>query len=189
MVAKGSAVGFSGEPSKATKDSVTSGFDLESFYANADESRSGLFTRSGSAALPGQLARDVVYSNSSIILDDKDCGTKRYLSLLVTEDMKNLIIGRYYLDPKTNGLSEIKSDHKLVGKVIEIRSPIHCISESGVCPICFGKLGEKLNTRHIGVMLGSIVNDVLLNKAMKARHVSSNVSMNAVNFKNDIIRI
>ena len=189
LVAKGSAVSLDGIPSIPTSNSINTGFNLDEFMANADESRSGLFTRSSGAALPGALARDTVYANANILLDKEDCKTKKYLSLLIKDDMKNLIIGRYYLDTNTGNLQEIKKDHKLVGKIISLRSPFYCISEKGVCPICYGRLGEKLDTTHVGVMTGSIINDVLLNKTMKARHMSSNVSANKVNFKEDLIRV
>jgi DNA-directed RNA polymerase subunit beta' len=190
IIAKGSAVDIEGNPSIPSTNSVTDGFDLDEFYANGAEARSGLFTRSSGAALPGALSRDVVYSNANILLDDKDCKTKRYLDLFVTDKMAGAILGRFYLNPRTGKLKEIEEDHGLIGKTIKIRSPLHCISKKGVCPICYGKLGERLETKHVGVMCGGVINDILLNGvAMKSRHNASNVNMDVVDFRKDVIRI
>jgi DNA-directed RNA polymerase subunit beta' len=188
-VAKGSAVGISGEPSTPTSNSVTDGFTLKEMYSNADESRNGLYTRSSGAALPGALARDIVYANSNVLLGEDDCKTRRYLELYVKDSMRNLILGRFYLNPITNKLEEIKEDHNLINTTIKIRSPLHCVSKDGVCKVCYGRLNEKLNTKHLGILVSSIINDVLLNKTMKARHISSNVNFNKVNFKKDLIKV
>lgn len=171
LLAKGSSVDIEGNPSAPIMSSTSDGFSLEEFYTNAAEARAGLYIRSSGAALPGALARDVVYANSNIKLDTKkDCKTKRYLDLFVSEDIGKSIIGRYYLSPRSNKLEEIKDDHNLTGKTIKIRSPLHCISKKGVCPTCYGRLSEKLNTKYIGVMVGSIVNELLLGGvAMKTR--------------------
>lgn len=190
IIAKGSAVDISGNPSKPSTNSVTEGFDLEQFYANAGEARSGLFTRSSGAALPGALARDTVYANANVKLKKGDCKTKRYLDLFVTDKMSKAIFGRNYVNPRTNKLEEVTEDLNLKGKTIQIRSPLHCIASEGVCDICYGRLGERLETKHVGVMTGSVINDILLNGvAMKSRHNATNVNINKVDFNKDLVRI
>jgi len=190
VIAKGSAVDLEGNASKPSIHSVTEGFDLQEFYNNAAEARAGLFVRSSGAALPGALARDTVYANANIKIKKGDCKTKRYLELYVTKTISGAILGRYYLDPKTNALSEIEDDHNLEGKTIKLRSPFHCIAVEGVCDICYGRLAERLDTKYIGVMTGSVINDILLNGvAMKSRHNATNVNINKVDFTKDLVRI
>ena len=120
--------------------------------------------------MPGALSRDVVYANANVLLEKGDCKTKRYLNLFISDNMIDKVIGRFYLNPKTNKLEEIKPGHTLLNKTIKIRSPLHCVSKKGVCSVCYGKLGDKLDTKHVGVLTGSIVNELLLGGvAMKTR--------------------
>jgi DNA-directed RNA polymerase subunit beta' len=190
VIAKGSPVDIEGNALNPSTNSITEGFDLQEFYNNAAEARSGLYTRSSGAAGPGALSRDVVYANANIKLEKGDCKTKRYLDLFVTKEIFGGIPGRWYLDPKTNKLAEVTPELNLIGKTIKIRSPLHCISKKGVCNVCYGKLGETLETEHVGVMCGSVINDILLNGvAMKSRHNASNVNINKVDFNKDLVKI
>jgi DNA-directed RNA polymerase subunit beta' len=190
LIAKGASVDIEGTPSVPITNSTSDGFDLDEFYTNAAEARAGLFMRSSGAALPGALARDVVYANANIKLEKGDCKTKRYFDLFVSPEMSEAIIGRMYLNEKTNELEEVIEDHHLLNKTIKLRSPLHCISKKGVCATCYGKLSSKLDTAHVGVLTGSIINELLLGGvAMKTRHEASNVKVAEVDFLKDMVKI
>lgn len=125
-------------------------------------------------------------ANSHIILDDsiKDCGTKQYFKLKVDKSIAGTIKDRYY---QLNGRPKlIDNPAELIGQTINMRSPLYCKSEKGICPICYGKSWELLKTKNIGILVGGNINDKALNAYMKMRHKSSVPKMVEVNFINDL---
>lgn len=134
---------------------------------------------------------EVNYANSNVQLDfASDCKSKKYIELLVTPSIRKVINGRFYLNQDSMQLEKILPESKLPSN-IKLRSPIYCKQpNNNICSTCYGELGEKLNTRHIGLLSGSIINKVGLNNySMKARHQSSQVQLRPVSFISDFIRI
>jgi hypothetical protein len=191
LFAKGPVVGIDGKISKPILGSVNRGFELEDWYKSSDQSRSVLFIRAIATAEPGALAREVFYANANTQLDYKsDCKTKKYLELLITPSIRNVINGRFYLDEKTSNLVKIDDDTEITGKTVKLRSPIYCKQkDSNICSVCYGDLGEKLQTRNVGLLAGSIINVVGVNNySMKARHNASQVQIRPANMITDMIR-
>lgn len=159
------------------------GYSKLDYYNAADASRRGFFYKSIMAHKPGYMARKIIMSSSNISLSKtKDCKSKKYFELKVTPEISKSIIGRYYLEG--NKLEEITEDNikSLVNKSIKMRSPLFCKAEDGICPICYGKLAEKLNSTEIGVLAGGAVNQVGINSMMKLRHVAKQFEIVEVDF-------
>ncbi len=111
------------------------------------------------------LAREVFFANANTQLDfNSDCKTKKYLELTITPSIRAVINGRYYENEKTGVLEKVTPDTVFPSKTIKMRSPIYCKQkDANICSICYGELGEKLNTRNIGLLSGSIINVVGVN--------------------------
>jgi hypothetical protein len=109
---------------------------------------------------PGALAREVVFAMNNVQLGSSDCKTKRYLELSITPNLRDNINGRYFLNPDTNDLDIITPDTKnIIGKTIKLRSPIYCKEKNNnICNICYGKLANQIGSKHIGGIIGSIIN-------------------------------
>ena len=76
------------------------------------------------------------------------------------------IIDKRYMT--VNGKPKLIEDPKsLIGETINLRSPLYCLSEKGICPICFGKSWEKMQNKNIGVLAGGNINNFALNAYMK----------------------
>ena len=193
LFAVGPLVGIDGIVSKPKLSSVNYGYNLEDWYKSADQSRFTYFVRAVGTAEPGALGREVFYSNSNIQLDfNSDCKTKKYLELNITPSIRPIIDGRYYLNEKTNNLEKITKDTEFtINKSIKLRSPIYCKqSNNNICSICYGELGDKLQTKNIGLLSGTIINLAgVEGYAMKLRHNSSQVQLAPVNFIKQMIRI
>ena len=191
LFAKGPALGLDGVLSKPILGCVNNGLDLESFYLSADQARSSATIKAIGTAEPGMLARQVNYANCNIQLDPgTDCKTKKLLDLLITPSIRKCINGRWYMDEATNQLVQITEATNLPNH-IKMRSPIYCKQpNNNICSVCYGSLGEKLATKNVGLLSGSIINKVGLNNyAMKAKHASSQVQLSHCNFINDCIKI
>lgn len=93
-------------------------------------------------------------------ISSHDCGTQNYLTWFVkpatyTETGRQVysgdlrfLKGKYYFDELTGTLKDItgKENH-LVGKVIKLRSVLHCQEKDPhkICPICFGLLHHNVS--------------------------------------------
>ena len=71
---------------------------------------------------------------------------KKYFELNVTEDLADLLIGRYYIDGTK--LIQIENQKDIINKKIKLRSPLYCKAENGICPICYGDLYKKLKFKQ-----------------------------------------
>jgi DNA-directed RNA polymerase subunit beta' len=188
LLARGAVSDLEGNVKPVTTNCVTDGFTLEELYDNSAEARRGAFIRAVGSAEPGVLSRDIVYANANIQLSEKeDCKTKKYLELIITENLANVLLDRYCVDELTGELKLFKDLKNFIGKKVKIRSPLYCKSLDGICSICYGGLANKLNTKNIGITAGVNINNVLVNSAMKARHDSSISSGSKVNLIKDRI--
>lgn len=141
---------------------------------------------------PGALAREVTFALNNVQLGGLDCKTKKYLEIMITPSLRDKINGRYYVSQSTNDIEIITPETpNLVGKMIKLRSPIYCKEKNNnICQVCYGKLADQLGIKHIGNVVGSIINiEGVSGYSMKARHATSQVNVKKVNFLKDLIII
>ena len=191
-IAKGSAMGIEGDASEPAINSISDGFTLQEYHNNANEARRGMYIKSEGTAEPGALARDIVYANSNTLIGSDDCGSTRYLNIKVTDKSSDKLIGRYRVNQRGN-LEVLTKDNigKYIDKVVHLRSPIYCINPDGnLCRTCLGKISEKVDSKYIGVVTGTILNAATVESfSMKARHNSTAKDIKEVDFKNDLLAI
>lgn len=159
---------------------ISDGYNIEDYYKAAAEARSGFFIKSTAVQQPGYLSRKVVMANANIKLDKQDCGTRKYLELYIDNEKADGIAGRYALIE--NELKLIEDSSEFLNQTIKIRSPLYCLSQKGICNVCYGKLAESLDTDNIGILAGGAVNNVAVNAFMKLRHQSEKIKHIDVNF-------
>ena len=79
-------------------------------------------------------------------------------------------------------------DLNIVNTIIYLRSPLYCKDKNGICKVCYGKLQDRLQSRQIGVIAGTVINSAgVEGYAMKARHQSIQVQFKDTDFTKDII--
>ena len=164
--------------------SQNTGYDLKTFFLNANEARSQLYIKTVSSQLPGAIARTIAYGVNSVTIGGKDCKTKNYLNYPIDNKNFDSIQGRYFVNPKTKKL-DIVDDSKdfIIGTMIQMRSPIYCQDEEGICEICYGKMYEKNETKYIGLNASRMSDTIGIQRSMKSRHKSST----AVTTKSNLI--
>ena len=57
---------------------------------------------------------------------------------------------------------------ELIGQVIQLRSPLYCQCETGICPVCYGDSWKILENKSVGVLAGGVINNKALNAYMSA---------------------
>ena len=184
MVAQGHVSDIEGNLLGPIKSAISDGHNPADFYKAASEARRGFYYKSAISAKPGYLSRRTTMAGSHILIDDskEDCGTTKYFKLQVDENIAPLIKDRYIVT-STGKPKLIKDPFALVGKTINMRSPLYCKCENGnICPTCFGESWKELHTKNIGILVGGAINDRALNAYMKMRHESSVPKFVNVNF-------
>lgn len=188
QLSKGPTVDIEGNISDPITSSLAEGYTGPEYYAAAADARRTLFIRAVGTAEPGYLAKTVIFANSNTKLDSDDCGTNKFLELFIKPGMERHLYGRFMVNSRSGKLVEITPDSDIVNKVIQLRSPTYCKAKDGICKVCYGKLAEKLNTKHIGLLSGSAINTAgLAGFSMKARHKSVSVEIKDVDFTRDIM--
>lgn len=186
MVAQGYLLDIEGQMHGPIKNAVSDGNNPEDFYVAAAEARLGFYYKSAISAKPGYLGRRVTMANANVLLDDSipDCGTTKYFKLTVDKNIAKIIDKRYIIvrgKPKL-----IEDPQSLIGETINLRSPLYCKSEKGICPICFGDSWKTMQNKNIGILAGGNVNDFGVNAYMKMRHKSSVPPMVQIDFVKDL---
>ncbi len=101
-----------------------------------------------------------------------DCGTKRYIEVILTESNINEWMYSYIIDGSK--LVELTSQNKskYIGKKVKVRFSALCESKTGICNKCMGNLYYRLNKTNVGTSLTQIPS-VQKNIAMKSFHDST----------------
>lgn len=130
------------------------GVKKEDYPKLANTLAAGPYARSKKTEKGGYWEKLFTYAFGHVTLLDEgsDCGTKRTISVQVTEQNIKDIIYSYAVN--SNGtLTEItyENRHKFIGKNIKIRFSSMCEAKDGICSKCAGTLFYRLGIKNIGM--------------------------------------
>lgn len=129
------------------------GVSKEEYSKLANTLAAGPYSRSKKTELGGYWEKLFLTSLQHVILDEpgSDCGTKRHITLKVTDKNIGSIMYCYVINAD-GSLTEITSENKekFIGKTIKLRFSSMCESKSGICNKCAGNLFYRLGIRNIG---------------------------------------
>lgn len=127
----------------------------------------------------GYLAKQLIAALQTVVLDEKgsDCGTKGYITVHITPELRNDFNYRYIIEGSKLVLLDDTNIDKYVGRTVKMRSPMYCIGKK-LCRKCAGTIHEKLDIENIG-LTSTKVASTLLNLSMKKFHDTS-TKMNEV---------
>ncbi len=183
LVGKGYIIDIEGNLLGPVVHGISEGFTKQEYFDSVAEARRGFYYKASLTAIPGYLARKLTMSSTNITLADVDCKTRQYYELYVTKENVNSITGRYIYEDGKLVLTDNENLKKYIGKSVKLRSPLYCQAKKNqICPICFGKLAEKLDTKQIGIMAAGVINLITLNALMKMRHKTSQIDAKEVDF-------
>ena len=142
----------------------------EELAAMFNSFRSGAYQRAKHTEKGGVLFKMFARSMNVYKILDGDCGSKKGIKWTVSSKDRNILVGRYivYSNGKTELIDKILFD-KLVGRTIQIRSPLYCLKEKKrFCSTC---AGEKMATKPEGVSLSVMeISEAVTTAALKAMH-------------------
>ena len=156
------------------KHSLIEGLTEEEFFFSTYGCRKGLLDVALNTGTSGYLSRKLIFTcaNLQIDLDSDDCGTTDCLQLKVTSPRKGrMLVGRYM--KVGDNLVKITKDTymDLIGKDIEIRSPILCKNPK-ICKTCYGDLYKRINSRFIGIIAAQTLGERTTQLVLRTFHTS-----------------
>ena len=172
------------------KSNYIDGIDKKEFPKFANLSLIGGYSRGVETQSSGYETKKINNTLQVITLDEpgSDCGTKFYEEINLTDDIKNLFLYRYIIDPKGSGKLILLTDDNIkqyVGTTIKLRSPLYCKGDK-ICNKCAGELFYKLGVKNAG-LLNSTLSGSLMNLSMKKFH-DATVKFNRINISNFITK-
>ena len=151
------------------------GISSDEYALFANSLAAGPYSRAKKTENGGYLEKLFLRAYQHITLDPpgSDCGTKRYLEVVLTESNLNLWMYSYIVEGSK--LVELTSENKskYIGKKVKLRFSALCESKTGICNKCMGNLYYRLDQHvNVGASLTQVPS-VLKNISMKAFHDST----------------
>ena len=104
----------------------------------------------------------------------KDCQTEHYLDVIVeNKETLRAIVDKYYLT-KTGKLKIVKeTNEKLIGKTIQVRSPIFCkeLTKGKICAKCFGNLYSIVKEFKPGLVATLFLTSQFTQNLLSSKHL------------------
>lgn len=168
-------------------NSLSEGWTPEDFDKIADDVRNGSFSRGKETAKGGGDTKFILRIFSDLKVSEDDCGTTKYLPAYITLDTASMYFGRHVKTVGSKNLEILSKDNleKYLDKVIDLRSPIYCKTNPGLCFTCVGDKFRRLDIAAIGVLAVSI-SSRFMGLSMKAMH-ADNLEMFEVDFNDYVV--
>ncbi len=158
------------------ESSFSEGLSVHEFFASTHGSRKALADTALKTAEAGYLTRRMADAAQNVIINQKDCGAPIGLTIsAATSRSLNLpfeerIFSRYSLydvvDPSTGEIlatSDDLIDNRLASQIaasgleeLEVRSPVSCRLERGICGKCYGSMLADNRPSIIGEAVGIV---------------------------------
>jgi len=158
----------------AIKHSLLEGLTPEEFFFSTYGCRKGLLDVALNTGTSGYLSRKLIFTCANLQLDTDidDCGTTDFLSVDVTGERKARMLINRYMKVNDTLVKITKQNYKeIVGKVIEIRSPILCKNPK-ICKKCYGDLYININSRFIGIIAAQTLGERGTQLVLRTFHTS-----------------
>jgi DNA-directed RNA polymerase subunit beta' len=158
------------------KHNLVEGLSQEEFFYSTFGCRKGLLDIALNTGTSGYLSRKLIFTcaNLQIDLELVDCGTTDTLTVNVKDKRKAaMLVNRYCLSEDGKSLYKITKENckDIIGKQIEIRSPILCKSPK-ICQTCYGDLHKSINSRFVGIIAAQTLGERATQLVLRTFHTS-----------------
>ena len=169
------------------KNSLSEGWDVNSFPAMNNSLRAGAFNRGQQTELGGVAVKDLLRASSNLKITEDDCGSQLGLTIKAEVGEEDKLIGFTTIGSKIDntknddGQAVIKFEQvkitdenvgAYIGKVIKLRSPMFCqLEKTDFCKVC---VGDRLATSPTGLpTVVSAYGSTFLGLFMSAAHAKA----------------
>jgi DNA-directed RNA polymerase subunit beta' len=177
ILARGFISNFDGEILPLPiKNSLIDGLTQEEFFYSTYGCRKGLLDVALNTGTSGYLSRKLIFTCANLQIDEQvdDCGTTDTLEVDVKNDRKaRMLVNRWCLSDDGQTYFRITNENytDIIGKMIQIRSPILCKNPK-ICKKCYGDLYKNLNSRFIGIIAAQTLGERGTQLVLRTFHTS-----------------
>jgi len=165
-----------GKRYRIVRSNYDDGISKEDVSANNDSFVTGAYAKGKGTGISGYSTKKYYSLYLDLTLDERgsDCGTKKYIEVLVTpENITDLGKYKYIMENGKPKLLTPKTVTSYLGKIVKRRSPGLCETKgTEYCNICYGDMPYRLDRTHVGATFPVIPNS-RLNASMKKFHDST----------------
>lgn len=161
------------------KRNFTLGLSEKDMYIMSFGSRKGSLDRSVNTADTGYLTRKLIFALQEGEHDSTidDCGTDRYLTVKLTEDLfnaymfKNISLFEDFGKYKSTDVITLIPDNIKSFKDLEVKlwTQIHCKSKH-YCKKCYGDYHKIFDSRYVGVIAAQVLGERCTQLTMRTFH-------------------
>jgi DNA-directed RNA polymerase subunit beta' len=168
----------------AIKKSYNEGLSPAEYWVSSYGTRKGTVGAKLSVAPGGALAKEVVGNVLDVVVTEHDCGTKEGIVYPIDDSHIKDLLDRYEVG--TNRLVTDKTIDAYVKagkKSINVRTPMKCRAQHGVCQLCHGQ-NEKGDMPEIGYNVGVVaamaVTEPLTQMGLSSKHTAGTAAAEKV---------
>jgi hypothetical protein len=145
--------------------------DEMDYFVSAMGARKALITNAMQVSKAGYMSRKLLLLILNQNLSEQDdCGSDDYVTFVVeSEDALKRLNGRYRKVGKKLEVID-NYDKTLIGKTINLRTPMTCRAEDGICKTCYGDL-YHVNPFHISVSGVLSLTEQLTQMLLSSKHL------------------
>ncbi len=191
LLSVGLSINSFGEINDVIDNSHVDGMTQTQFFNGSSQAIQALYAKSSETAKPGYLGRKLSTISERIKLSSTpDCKTKKYLNIKIRDkQMLESFTGRYY-KTKVGIEMMITSNSDIVGKIIDVRSPLYCKAKEGICKRCYNtEYVDKMNLTpgaNIGLLASTGLTGSLVALTLKKSHVGVGLDKENIDFREEI---
>src|SRR5699024_10365039 len=155
---------------RISKSNLEDGIHPDELHMYGDIMTAGSAGRALGTQDGGYEAKKLMSAFQTVVLGDKDsdCKSKHYMTTVLDNTNKKLLMNRYFLDG--NKLTELNSDNadEYIGKLLKFRSTMYCQSEN-ICNKCAGELPYDMGIKNMGLLVNQVA-QAIVTGSMKSFH-------------------
>jgi len=168
------------------KKSLAEGLDIGSYWSIIPGSRKGLVDKGLSTADTGAFGKMLIAATVDTMVSMRDCGTREGITLPITDqDALDRVVAKGAYRGKVTTPALIRTLKARGKKTIDVRSPLHCKAQRGICAKCFGLLenGQFPSIGyHIGTLAGQTIAEPMTQLTLRAFHTGGTIGGGTVGF-------
>lgn len=168
------------------RKAYSEGLGVSDYWDSIPGVRTGTLSRVKGTSEPGAKAKDLVNLNISSVISSEDCGTRRGISISTSDRdvdarylSKQVVAGSKTFKRGTLVDGEVMSQLRKYHKRVEVRTPMGCEADRGVCATCVGMGEDGRNYKigeNAGVLSAQSLSEPLTQMTMNAFHTGGSAS-------------
>ena len=168
-----------------SRSNLEDGTDPNELHMYGDIMTAGSAGRALGTREGGYEAKKLMASYQTVVLGKpgSDCGTNRYLDVVLDNDNRKLLMYRYFILNGKEYYLTPDNYKEYLNKALKFRSPMYCTDDK-ICNKCSGELPYSMGIENYGLLVNQVA-QAIVTSSMKSFH-DMTIKLNEVNIQDYI---